>query len=476
MQETNGEEEQLAGHIANYSKALPHDALGHVDPAAYAGLRRALSSGLPSDFERIPLGTAGGRRLTNPQAGLAFDLEGPDAQALAIPPAPRIDSAENSGEAAELYWMALLRDVHFSDYETNARVDRAVRDLNRLTDFRGPQTGSKVTPATLFRGFTEQDAAGPYVSQFLLRDVPYGTLLICQRQATVVADRDYLTSFDAWLRVQNGAVPAESPELDGERRYPRNLRDLASYVHRDALYEAYLNACLILVGMRAPLDPGNPYATSATQDGCGTFGGPHVLSLVAEVATRALKAVWYQKWFVHRRLRPEAFGGLVDNHLSRRATYPIDAEILNSKALDEVHGRYGSYLLPQAFPEGSPTHPAYGAGHAAVAGACVTILKAWFDESAPVAGPQVAGAAGRDRVRYAGVDRDSLTVGGELNKLAANIAIARSGAGIHWRSDYTESVELGEAVALGILEEQKATYNEPFYFSLTRFDGTSVRI
>ena len=33
-------------------------------------------------------------------------------------------------------------------------------------------------------------------------------------------------------------------------------RDLATYVHYDALYEAYLNACLILLGMKAPLDPG----------------------------------------------------------------------------------------------------------------------------------------------------------------------------------------------------------------------------
>ena len=36
-------------------------------------------------------------------------------------------------------------------------------------------------------------------------------------------------------------------------------------------------------------------------------------------------------------------------------------------------------LLPMAFPEGSPMHPAYGAGHATVAGGCVTMLKAFFE-------------------------------------------------------------------------------------------------
>jgi hypothetical protein len=36
--------------------------------------------------------------------------------------------------------------------------------------------------------------------------------------------------------------------------------------------------------------------------------------LLSEAWQRALKAVWYQKWFVHRRLRPEAFGRLVRRH------------------------------------------------------------------------------------------------------------------------------------------------------------------
>jgi hypothetical protein len=44
------------------------------------------------------------------------------------------------------------------------------------------------------------------------------------------------------------------------------------------------------------------------------------------------------------------------------------------------------------------------------------------------------------------------------------------------RSDYSESVLLGETVALDILEEQKQTYNEEFSFTLTRFDGKTVTI
>jgi hypothetical protein len=86
-------------------------------------------------------------------------------------------------------------------------------------------------------------------------------------------------------------------------------------------------------------------------------------SLVTGVATRALKAVWRQKWLVHRRLRPEAYGGLVERNMAG-AAYPVPADITNTQALVEVESKFGGYLLPMAFPEGSPMRPAYGAGHA----------------------------------------------------------------------------------------------------------------
>src|SRR5258705_4787428 len=99
----------------------------------------------------------------------------------------------------------------------------------------------------------------------------------------------------------------------------------------------------------------------------------------------------------------------------------------------------GNALLPMAFPEGSPTHPAYGGGHATVAGACVTILKAWFDESFVIPDPVVPNHQGTALVAYTGPDARSLTVGGELNKVAANIAIRRNIAGIHCRTDSNQS-------------------------------------
>jgi hypothetical protein len=327
-------------------------------------------------------------------------------------------------------------------------------------------------PGTLFRGFTPGDLTGPYVSQFLLHDVPYGALTITQRQRTVLPDVNYLTSYDDWLAIQNGGAYG-GHAFDPVARYARDLRDLAYYVNVDALYEAYLNACLILLGWGAPVDPGLPPVSSRNMEGFAEFGGPHVLSLVTEVATRALKAVWWQKWVVHRRLRPEEFGGRVENQLAGRASYPIHADLLASAALPLVHDAYGTYLLPLAFPEGCPTHPAYGAGHATVAGACVTILKTFFDETWVIPNPVVPSADGTALVPWTGAP---LTVGGELNKVAANVALARNAAGVHWRTDYTESLRLGERVALAVLEEQQRGYNQSFTWSFTSFDGDRIEV
>lgn len=472
-------------YIGNYHKGLPHNAFGEVVPAAYQSLLNALNNPTQANFAGITLG--GGRKLTNPQAGLAKDQEGPNPSKMKMRTAPKLESAEAAAEAVELYWMALLRDVPFAVFNTSPKIAEAVQELSGLTDFTGPKIGGNVTPQTIFRGCSAGSTIGPIISQFLLKDIPYGSLTINQRQRTVlgedilgVGNANYLTDFPTWLDVQNGTTNFPPDLFDGTKRYIRNMRDLGQYVHVDALYEAYLNACLILLGMNAPLDAGNPYNSpkpaSTTQIGFGTFGGPHILSLVCEAATRALKVVWYQKWFVHRRLRPEAYGGLIHQTNSGTKVYPVHAQALNSQAVADTFTKNGTYLLPMAFPEGSPTHPAYGAGHATVAGACVTILKAFFDENTVITNPVVATADGTDIVPYVGANAGNLTVGGELNKVAANIAIGRNMGGVHWRSDYYDSIRLGERVAICLLFHQRKDYNEDYSFSFTNFDGNPITI
>jgi len=495
----NGDEDLYPNKIGNYSKSLRHNSIGEVNLGAYNALIAAISSGEFADFEALStnghLGCsdpARQRRLVNPQAGYAFDLEGTDSHQLSMPAAPAFASAEEAGEMAELYWMALLRDVNFRDYNTNLLAQDAADDLSNFSDFRGPKQGGLVTPQTLFRDNYPGCTTGPYISQFLLKDCPFGAQRVDQRIHTTTPV-DFMTDFTSWLDVQNGCQPTEL-QAPGGLVFCRNGRDLSQYVHIDALYQAYFVACLILLANGIPFNSGinigNPYGQtpdpgsglplpfgvvgSHAQVGFGTFGGPHILALVTEVSTRALKAVWYQKWLVHRRLRPEEFGGRVEVMRLGKADYPINQELFDSSVLDEVLSEFGTYLLPMAFPEGSPMHTAYGAGHATVAGACVTILKAWFDESAIISNPVVPSSDGTTLEPYVG---PPLTVGGELNKLASNISQGRNIAGVHWRTDATESNLLGEEVAISILSDQRATYNEPFNgFTFTKFDGTTITV
>ncbi|WP_205600689.1 hypothetical protein [Gracilibacillus sp. YIM 98692] len=118
--------------------------------------------------------------------------------------------------------------------------------------------------------------------------------------------------------------------------------------------------------------------------------------------------------------------------------------------------------------------PHYPAGHSCVAEAAVTMLKAFFDESYVIPNLVDASSDGTSLQPYEGA---LLKVGGELDKLAANIAFGRDTAGVHWRSDGMEGLKLGEKVSIEILKEYKGTYNEDFNgFSLTKFDGEEINI
>jgi len=213
-----------------------------VDPASYASLLRAVQNGDPQLFEQIQLG--GTVPLVDPQAGLAFDLEGTDSHQLAIGTPPSVASSEMADTAVENYWMALCRDVNFTQYGNEKLTKAAIAELNSLPAFHGPKP---VTPQTLFRGFTPGDILGPYVSQFLLQPFNYGAVPITQLLSTYAPGIDYMTDQASWLAVQNGQGPFGSNQVDPNPQHMRNGRGLSAYVHIDVLYEAYLNACLILV-------------------------------------------------------------------------------------------------------------------------------------------------------------------------------------------------------------------------------------
>jgi len=277
----NGDEDTLAARAGCYSKGLPHDKLGHVNAAAYDAMLLAMDTHEPDDFEAIPMGETDlskRRKLVNPQAGVAFEMLGADSHHMVLPPPPRFDSPEIAGEIVENYWMALTRDIPFGTYEaavTPPMIREAVDDLNKLTDFRGPKIAGKVTPRTLFRGFTPGDLTGPYVSQFLLRAVKFGSDIFEQRIQTTQPGLDFMTKYDDWLTVQRGTSQPPNA-FDPVARYVRNGRDAGQYVHIDVLFQAYFDACLIIA---APVVPGNPLQSG--------FGAP--LNPATRTPTRTIR-------------------------------------------------------------------------------------------------------------------------------------------------------------------------------------------
>ena len=478
----NSDETRYQNGIANYTKGFPHNQFGEVDAAAYSAYQAAVETGKSADFDHLTMG--GSVPLVDPQAGLCFDLETLDVSQHSIPPFDTLSSPGIAAQAIEVYWQALARDVPFSDYGSDPTALDAAAELGSLPAFQGPRDHrGKVTAQTLFRGFTPADVVGPYVSQFFLQQFTVGAIPVSGYMTTLSlrdGGSDYLTDTTSWLKAQNGQTPFASPHPDPQLRYPRNGRDLAEYVHNDVLYQEYLNAALMLAGLHAPLNAGNPYASLRSESGFITFGFPMIQVLVAEAVARAIKNAWFQKWFVHRVLRPEEFGGLIHFTKSRSRDYPLHPSVLLSNAVGTTFDRTGHYLIPQSYPEGCPQHPSYPSGHATAAGAAVTILKWFFNENVRIVDigtPVVATPDGIGVTAYTGPDAGQMTVGGELNKLASNVAFARKFAGIHWRQDAMQGMLLGEQVAISLLRDQAHLYNEDYHgFTFTTFNGEKITV
>jgi membrane-associated phospholipid phosphatase len=473
-QANNGDEARYPDRRASFTKGLPHDSRGEVDPRAWAALVAAMTSGAPSDFEAIPLSPLAARKLVNPQGAFAFDMAGLDGHAATLPVPPVFAGAEAAAEVGEVYWMSLLCDVPFRDYATDPSVADAVDDLNAFSVRVGPTEGGMITPNTIFRGDTAGDRVGPFLSQFLWLDIPYGPSLIRQQYFSTVPDESFLTEWPEWLANQQGAAAPRPARMTSSPRYINDLRVLAAWVQKDVSFQSFLNAALIInrYGARA-LDPANPYLASRNQAGFVTFGDVHVLDLVTKAARIALEAAWYQKWGAHRRLRPEMFGGRVELQRNGTKDYGIHPDLMACDAVALTVAANANALLPQLYPDGAPLHPAYPSGHAAIAGACVTVLKAFYDEDFVIPSPVEASADGTHLDAWNGVP---LTLGNELDKLASNVSMGRCAAGIHYRSD-GRGVALGEQVAIGLLQDYSLTYNEAFAgFGLTRLDGRRIRI
>jgi hypothetical protein len=502
----NGDRARYKDFSALHTKALQHNGLGVPNQSSMQSLLDALEDESFTALQNVIVGTPGGgpnSRLNGPATSFAFDLEGLDSHAYTIPPpAPAVRTAQTATEQVEHYWASLLRDVPFTEYGSNALVAQAVADLNSRSFIQGGganQWPLPVTAQNLFRArvfANDGNVKGPYISQFMLQPTFFGAQELTQRYQTFLPNQAFLTDAVSYQNVQNGGASGE-PVKDGTFRFIRNGRDLTAYTRVDVLYQAYFAAFLVLAGLGARTTAGNPYGRpggpiplSNTQKAFGTLGGPDAAGTLAEMATRALKASWNRKWIVDLRLRPEEYGALVEarrigSSPAPQASAELHSDVLTSAVLPKILAQIGTHLLPQAYPEGSPTHPCYTGGHATVAGACCTALKFFFDGSQKIrplllaAGSDVKQPTpdGLALVNYTGADRDQIDINGELSKVAFNVCFGHGvHAGIHFRSSNYWGVLLGEAVALSVLKDRAKSYNEPFTINITKFDGTTATI
>jgi hypothetical protein len=466
---------QRAGGRASFGKTLEHDAKGDVSAAHMAQFDAAIVSGRVADWEALPVPSQ--IRLVNPLAAYGWERDPLYAEVLRLPSFPALDTEALAEEALELYWMALLRDVPLWDYARNSLVKDAVAEL------RSTKLNAKVTPQTLFRLGLPGEMEGYYISQLLWMPVPYGAHMVWQSYRTPFKNTDFMTGWDEYSKVIRGDWPQSILNHYSELLYLRSGRDVGEYVHWDFSNQAFINAASILLGnphrMRENWPSTNPYKSSRTMNGFVQWGPAYIHNAMGMVSDAALRACWHEKWVRHCVMRPEEYGALVDRAL-RGENVGIHPMIAKSDAVKRVKAKFGSALLPQAYPEGAPPHPSYPSGHATIAGACVTVLKALFDESRQLRFPLQPTRDGKD---WENVDPNlpAPNVGAELNKLATALSMGRNFAGIHWRSDAWQGLLLGESIAKAWLKSERAKSAEgqqgwlkPFAF--TSFSGEKVSV
>lgn len=504
---TNGDQEDfeklgLPG-FASFTKALKHDDDGFVTPDALNSFLAAIEEGSQAAFEKIELG--GERKLVNPLNAYSYQLIGDDSHGARMAPAPKFNSRNTAVDMVERYWMALCRDIPFDQYADSKLIRKACDDLTKI-GFE-EEFGFSCTPETIFRGPYQGCDVGPHVSQFLLQDFFFGNQKIQQRQQYPKPGLDYLTDIDTWKKVNNGDIdPTGSDVFEGER-YITTLRDAGQWVHIDLPHQSGLWATLILLARSAETTQtqANPYINGPIEksEAFGSLGGPDITIQAGLAGVYGLKHAWFQKWCVHRRLRPEVYAQRLEWFRSRTIGKQANAPF-NDQKFQEVFGEgaeiwrqtrvldlifkhnqkqnvaqsrgncQGSWLLPMGFPEGSPTHPAYPGGHSVFIAAAATVAKAFFKD-AEFVDPKVPAKNGKRLVDYKG---EPLTIHGELNKLIANITLFRDGAGMHWRTDGTATGDnaqtgyqevpnletggnlLGEKLAISMLRDTKQTYRE----------------
>lgn len=463
-----------------YSKGLEHDPVTYLAKEQdIKEIQIALETGDQKDFDDIKL--VGARKQASPQGSLSSELSGADPEGISMKKAPALASREAAAEMAEVYLKNIMRDKPFKDYEDGSQeIQDALDILNAFgDDLPAPKENGVITAKTLFRGSSAGCLVGGYVSQLFLNEIGVGNFSYEPKGPTKTGV--YGNTAANYLAIQNGNVPV-AQTIDSVKKCMFNGRQLGSTVHIDLVFQHFYEAAAVL--LNAGVGAGAQVKVGPKE---GNFLGGPVLTTtaIAEVSRHALRAAWVQKWRKNQRLRPEAMAArVVAEKAGNIPAGTVHSDLMSSdviamvEAFNAANGGDTAAFLPVQYAEGSPTHPAYPAGHATISGACATILKIMFaDGSWSTTGlAEVQGNSdGSATEVYSGADAGQITIHGEIEKLAYNVALGRDYAGVHYRSD--SELALGEKVAIQYYKDQKALFNEEIEeVTFIGFDGSSITV
>ena len=457
-------------------------------------------------------------RLVDPYCLFDVEYEGLYRASFTIPIAPGPYSAQAQAEMLEVYSMALLRDYHLilldpsdgrygtlSTSEWNDAKNRMNTIITQLNAYNQPLGNPLQAPVNgsgfiqnnlLYRGRTTGDLKGPYISQLFYYSAFPGNMYINQNY--LVADISFNsndvsgTSFNntpsTFANIWNGGTVG--PTGDYALRYLSTIRDVAIYINKDEVWQPFF------IAVSALLDRGIPtgFFTKSRKAGTSRFinlGPVDLWGLMVKAMKQAMNATWVWKW-QQLRLRPEEMAYQIN--LSQNFGYTLDfsQNFLNNQILtNSTYGisgaNSGQFILPLTYSNGSPCHPAYPAGHATIAGSLATVVKAYFNCDGLIEGyvPKVSTLpynvfSGTQLELYrtgsTGGPTGFFRIDDEVDKMASNCSFSRAMGGVHYRSDCEAGLNIGENVAIAVLQQEVFKYDDEVNFRFRKRDGTIVNI
>jgi len=379
--------------IGSFNKAFEHDkTTGKLDKCSTEEYKKLACALFKNDANLLKCVYTKGK-FADPYAAIATTQCGPHPCIFQnmVPEPPKLDSIGRASSYSELLLRAAARDVNFENYEHDPTINAAVHilngDLKNVSKYvYFDHCKNKIDTDNIFRGTFKGERKGEFLSRFLTIDIPsHGSCL------TTIQDYNFpdATDDNNFMKTLNDAICAQDGDFSGtiQKTLPprkiNTLRDLGDFVHNDPPGLIYMNAAKILNGSVPP----NPYFKSPDNSGAFVVSGgfADVASTLGETVRIALSTAWYYKWKIHRTLRPEAYGILFTQErneipLGRNKCFVLPKNIRKTNDLlnqsvqllkDVRITNFGSTvepidegLLPQQYPEGSPSHPSYPAGHA----------------------------------------------------------------------------------------------------------------